>query len=87
MEIGRSESWIVPVIFGSESLTIPLSDWLQRHGMEGSAMSFPAVPPDEARLRLFLTSEHSEEQIRRCAGIIIRAAGEFGFAHRASTPA
>jgi glycine C-acetyltransferase len=84
VEIGRSESWIVPVIFGSESLTIPLSDWLQRHGLEGSAMSFPAVPPNEARLRLFLTSEHSEEQIRRCARIIIEAAGEFEFAHRAA---
>jgi 7-keto-8-aminopelargonate synthetase-like enzyme len=79
VEIGRSESWIVPVIYGAESLTIPLSDWLQRHGMEGSAMSFPAVPVNEARLRLFLTSEHSEAQIRRCADIILAAAAEFGF--------
>ena len=69
----------MPVIYGAESLTIPLSDWLQRNGMEGSAMSFPAVPVGEARLRLFLTSEHSEEQIRRCAGLITRAAEEFGF--------
>jgi glycine C-acetyltransferase len=57
-----------------------LSDWLQRHGMEGSAMSFPAVPVNEARLRLFLTSEHSEEQIKRCADLITQAAQEFGFA-------
>ncbi len=77
--IGRSESWIVPVIFGSESLTIPLSDWLQRQGLEGSAMSYPAVPMNEARLRLFVTSEHSEEQIGRCAEIIVRAGEEFMF--------
>ncbi len=82
VEMGRSESWIVPVIYGAESLTIPLSDWLQRHGLEGSAMSFPAVPVNEARLRLFLTSEHSEEQINRCADIILRAAEIFGFAGR-----
>jgi 7-keto-8-aminopelargonate synthetase-like enzyme len=80
VEMGRSESWIVPVIYGAESLTIPLSDWLQRHGMEGSAMSFPAVALGEARLRLFVTSEHSEEQVRRGADIVIRASQEFGFA-------
>ena len=83
VEIGRSQSWIIPVIYGSESLTIPLADWLQRHGLEGSAMSFPAVPVGEARLRLFVTSEHSEDQIERCAAIIIRAAQEFGFSRQA----
>jgi 7-keto-8-aminopelargonate synthetase-like enzyme len=79
VEIGNAESWIVPVIFGSESLIVPLSDWLQRHGLDGSVMSFPAVAMDEARVRLFVTSEHSEEQIRRCASIVLRAAAEFGF--------
>jgi glycine C-acetyltransferase len=80
VEIGRSRSWIVPVIFGSETLSIPLSDWLQRNGLEGSVMSFPAVPMDEARIRLFVTSEHSSEQIGRCADIVIRAGKELGFA-------
>jgi 7-keto-8-aminopelargonate synthetase-like enzyme len=79
VKIGDSESWIVPVIFGSESLIVPLSDWLQRHGMDGSVMSFPAVPINEARVRLFVTSEHSEDQIRRCASIVLRAAEQFDF--------
>jgi hypothetical protein len=39
--------------------------------MDGSAMSFPALPMGEARL--FTISEHSEEQIRRGADIVIRA--------------
>jgi len=85
VKIGNSESWIVPVIFGSESLIVPLSDWLQRHGLDGSVMSFPAVPVDEARVRLFVTSEHSEEQIRQCASIILQAAAEFGFAKQTAT--
>jgi 7-keto-8-aminopelargonate synthetase-like enzyme len=85
VKIGVSESWIVPVIFGSESLIVPLSDWLQRHGLDGSVMSFPAVPIDEARVRLFVTSEHSEEQIRRCASIVLRAAAEFGFGDQTAT--
>jgi 7-keto-8-aminopelargonate synthetase-like enzyme len=80
VQIGRSRSWIVPVIFGSETISIPLSDWLQRHGLEGSVMSFPAVPMDEARIRLFVTSEHSEPQIQRCADIVIEAGEKLGFA-------
>lgn len=82
VDTGRSGSWIVPVIFGSEGLAIPLVDWLQRHGLDVSVMSFPAVPMNEARLRLFLTSEHDQAQIERCAGIVIRAAAEFGFAKK-----
>jgi 7-keto-8-aminopelargonate synthetase-like enzyme len=79
VRLGHSKSWIVPVIFGAESLIVPLSDWLQRHGIDGSVMSFPAVPMNEARVRLFVTSEHTEEQLRRCAEIIGRAAAEFDF--------
>jgi glycine C-acetyltransferase len=80
VDLGRSTSWIVPVIYGPENLTIPLADGLQRAGLDGSVMSFPAVPVNEARIRLFVTSEHTEAQIARCAAIVRGAAGELGFA-------
>ena len=79
VDIGGSKSWIVPVIYGPENLTIPLGDWLQRNGLDGSVMSFPAVPVNEARIRLFVTSEHDEAQLRRCTDIVKRAATEHGF--------
>jgi 7-keto-8-aminopelargonate synthetase-like enzyme len=78
--LGRTESWIVPVIYGDEGITIKLADYLQRHGMEGSCMEFPAVPSGEARLRLFVTSEHSIEQLDRAADLVIQAANQFDFA-------
>ncbi len=80
VDVGRSASWIVPVIYGPENLTIPLADGLQRAGLDGSVMSFPAVPVNEARVRLFVTSEHTEAQLARCAAIVKGAAGELGFA-------
>ncbi|MEO8552130.1 MAG: pyridoxal phosphate-dependent aminotransferase family protein, partial [Kofleriaceae bacterium] len=80
VSIGASASWIVPVIYGPESLTIPLADGLQRAGLDGSVMSFPAVPVNEARIRLFVTSEHTPTQLARCADIIFTAATELGFA-------
>jgi glycine C-acetyltransferase len=81
VDIGPSRSWIVPVIYGSENDTILIADYLLRRGQEGSVMEFPAVPVNEARIRLFVTSEHAPEQIDACTENIVAAARHFGF-HR-----
>lgn len=85
VDIGQTESWIVPVFYRHGELTFVLNDFLQRRGLDSSIMQFPAVPKDEARIRLFVTSEHTEEQLRRAARIIREAADHFGFARR-NTP-
>jgi glycine C-acetyltransferase len=79
VEIGRSESWIVPVMYGAGELTFHLNDYLQRRGLDVSIMQFPAVPKNESRVRMFVSSEHTEEQIERAAAIICEAAAHFGF--------
>jgi glycine C-acetyltransferase len=79
VDIGHSRSWIVPVIYGAEDRTILLADWLLQRGHEGSVMEFPAVPVGEARIRLFVTSEHTPEQIQQCATAIGEAAQHFDF--------
>jgi 7-keto-8-aminopelargonate synthetase-like enzyme len=86
VDIGSSESWIVPVFYYRGELTFVLNDFLQRRGLDSSIMQFPAVPKDEARIRLFVTSEHTEEQLRRAARIIREAAEHFGFARKAAAP-
>lgn len=63
--------------FGKLDRIVPVA---KRAGLDGSVMSFPAVPVGEARVRLFATSEHTEAQIDRCAAIIRKAADELGFA-------
>ena len=80
VDIGPSSSWIVPVIYGPEDRTILLADYLMRRGHEGSVMEFPAVPVGQARIRLFVTSEHTPSQIQRCATAMHDAAEHFGFA-------
>lgn len=77
--IGLSESWIVPVIFGQDTSTFDVTDFVQRHGLDTSVMTFPSVPKNEARLRLFINSEHTEQDLVRAADVIVRAAGQFGF--------
>ncbi len=79
VDIGSSHSWIIPVLYSEEHISIPLSDYLQREGLDVSLMSFPAVPKNQSRIRMFVTSEHTREQLDKGAEIIVKAAGEFGF--------
>jgi glycine C-acetyltransferase len=79
VDLGISESWVVIVNFGSERNTLALNDYLQKTGLDTSIIQFPAVPKNEARIRMFITSEHTHEQLKRAADIIIAAADEFDF--------
>jgi glycine C-acetyltransferase len=79
VDVGTSRSWVVPVQFGDERKAIPITDWLQRRGLDVGVLTFPAVASGEARLRLFVTSEHTPEQIDRAAARVIEAARHFGF--------
>ena len=51
-------------IVGSSIKALQLSDALIRRGVSVDPILFPAVTEDKARLRFFVTSCHSEEQIR-----------------------
>ena len=66
-------------MYGEEEKTIPLLDFMQRHGLETSIMQFPAVPVSESRIRLFVTSEHIGEQLEQAAQILLQAAKRFDF--------
>ena len=79
VDIGTSESWIVPVIFGPERRSIAVSDALQRRGLDAGVLTYPASPRGQARVRLFVTSEHTREQIERAASIVLETARELGF--------
>lgn len=79
VDLGTSESWIVPVTYGDEESTLPLLDFIQRRGLDGSVLQFPAVGIGESRLRLFATSEHTLEQLDRAADIVLEAAEAQGF--------
>ncbi|MEM9163310.1 MAG: aminotransferase class I/II-fold pyridoxal phosphate-dependent enzyme [Cyanobacteria bacterium P01_F01_bin.4] len=79
VNIGDAQSWVIPVIYGLDKQTMPLNDYLQREGLDTSIMQFPATPRNEARIRLFVTSEHTPEQISQATQIILKAADKFNF--------
>jgi 8-amino-7-oxononanoate synthase len=61
---------IVPVIVGDSMRCIRLTQALFRRGIHVQPILYPAVDEHQARLRLFLTCMHSDEQIRHAAAVI-----------------
>jgi len=63
-----SESQIVPVVLGDNEDTLTAAAYLQRAGFAVRAIRPPTVPAGRARLRLSITIQVSEEQLKRLAG-------------------
>jgi len=55
---------MIACIVGSSIKAMQVSDALMRRGINADPILFPAAPEDQALLRFFVTSCHSEEQIR-----------------------
>jgi 8-amino-7-oxononanoate synthase len=71
-EAAKSEGWntgtsaglaILPIMAGNSIRAVALSQKLFERGVNVQPIIHPAVPERAARLRFFLTSEHSAEQI------------------------
>ncbi|KQS65192.1 8-amino-7-oxononanoate synthase [Rhizobium sp. Leaf371] len=56
---------VVPVLVGDSLRAVQLSNDLLAAGVNALPIIHPAVPEGLARLRFFITSEHTEEQIRK----------------------
>lgn len=54
---------VLPVIVGDSALAVRLSECLFKRGINVAPAMFPGVPMGTARLRFFLTAEHTPEQI------------------------
>ncbi|WP_431952737.1 type I polyketide synthase [Nocardia lijiangensis] len=64
------ETPVVPCIIGNSMHTLALSNALLRRGINVNPILHPAVPEDKTRLRFFLTTCHTEEQIRSTVKIL-----------------
>ena len=55
---------IIPAIVGSSVKTVKLSTALFKRGINVQPILYPAVPEKSARLRFFISCDHTEEQIK-----------------------
>lgn len=71
LNVGLShDSAVVPVIVGNSIVTLQLSRALHERGINVHPILYPAVEESAARLRFFITSQHTEAQIRRTVDLV-----------------
>ena len=63
---------IVPVHIGDEHLCIRLAAALRHEGMHVDAITFPAIPVGQSRLRFIVNANHTTAQIDRLVGVLER---------------
>ncbi|RLS35967.1 MAG: aminotransferase class I/II-fold pyridoxal phosphate-dependent enzyme [Planctomycetota bacterium] len=67
---------VIPVIVGSSNRAILVSQLLLERGINAQPILYPAVRESAARVRFFITAEHSEEQIARTVGVLAEVVPE-----------
>lgn len=76
LNVGLSEGFAVcPVIIGDSPRAVVAADRIYKRGVNALPIIFPAVPEQAARIRFFLTSDHTEEQIDRAVDIAADVVG------------
>ncbi len=69
---------IVPIMVGDSRAALELSQRLLAQGIVAHPILYPAVEESGVRLRFFITSEHTEDQIRRTVAIVAREWSRLG---------
>jgi 8-amino-7-oxononanoate synthase len=64
------DSPVVPIIVGDPYKAVQLSQAMLLRGINAQPMIYPSVPYDAARLRFFLSCDHTEAQIRQTIAIL-----------------
>jgi 8-amino-7-oxononanoate synthase len=75
---GSVGSAIVPVVIGSSVRTVRLAHAMLERGVALQTVLFPAVAEQSARLRFFVSSDHTEAELRFAADALAEAAGALG---------
>ncbi|MFT6400380.1 MAG: 7-keto-8-aminopelargonate synthetase-like enzyme/NADP-dependent 3-hydroxy acid dehydrogenase YdfG [Bradymonadia bacterium] len=68
--VAKGESPVVPVVTGDSMQALQLAQALLDKGINAKPIIFPAVADDSARLRFFLSTCHSEQQLEFTAETI-----------------
>lgn len=80
LNIGMSETPIVPVMVGEAAEAHEYSRRLFDGGLLATGIGFPTVPKGKARVRTIVTSEHTRDHLDQAAKLLIETAKAMGFA-------
>jgi 8-amino-7-oxononanoate synthase len=72
----EGDSPIIPIVIGDEKQTLEAADFLLKEGFLAPAVRFPTVPKGKARLRVTVSSLHTEAEIKefsKAAGKVLHS--------------
>ncbi len=82
LDVGRSAGYsVVPIIVGGSALAARLSTALGKRGLNVQPITYPAVEEGEARLRFFVTSAHTSQQIKQAVQTVAETLAELKASH------
>ena len=70
------DSPVIPVITGDSQKALKVSEKLFKRGINAQPILYPAVEEKQARVRFFITSTHTAEQIRYTVDQLVEALAE-----------
>jgi glycine C-acetyltransferase len=74
MDIGPSETPIVPILVGDRDRTTTLAARMRAAGVTAGVLVPPKVAPEASRLRFTATANHSTAEIKRVVAVVSEAA-------------
>ena len=77
-DLGGADSAIVPVVIGDDRKTLELGRAVRARGMFCQTVVYPGVSVGDARLRISISSLHTDEDMDLAAQIVCDAAKEVG---------
>jgi len=70
LDIGKTESQVIPIIVGNDRRLREISRTIHKEGLFTGVVTFPAVSGKRTRLRLSMSSNHTPQQIETCVNIL-----------------
>jgi 8-amino-7-oxononanoate synthase len=86
LDVGHSETQIVPVAIGDASPAMELSERVLERGVFAQGIRPPTVPEGSSRLRFTVMATHRGGELRRAAKLVGAAAREIGLATAPAKP-
>ena len=81
-DLGTSETPILPVIIGDNMDVFKFWRYLHEKGIFVNPIVSPAVPPNQALIRISVMATHTDEQLDKALAIIYKGAKELGLLNR-----
>ena len=85
LEVGATQSQIVPVIVGDARLTMEMCERVLERGVFAQGIRPPTVPEGACRLRMTVMATHEAGELRHAARVVGSVARELGIAREPAT--